>query len=263
VSAPVLVLQHGEVTPPGWLAEVLAEEGIEHHVIRLHAGDHLPDDRHPAALVSLGGVMAAYEEDAHPFLAEEKRFLRAAVRQGVPVLGICLGSQLLADALGGRVFPGHRMEAGFVPIRVNSAGRRDPVLRALTGPVLAFHSDTWEPPPGARVLARSAEYPQAFRAGTALGLQFHAEAPAEVIERWVAMANVAVRAAGVDPDTLVAEAGARQGEARRQAWELFGAWLDHIRSGPAGRKTGTEAGHRGSGSTEQNKRGERQWDVPT
>jgi GMP synthase-like glutamine amidotransferase len=243
----VAVLQHGELTPPGWLGDLMVERGVDHEVIHLHAGGSLPGHLDWAAVVSLGGAMAAYDEDTHPFLRDEKRFLLAAVGEGVPVLGICLGSQLLADALGGRVFPGRRMEVGFVPVQLTGAGREDPVVRMLGDPVLSFHRDTWEPPPGARVLAESTEYRQAFRLGPALGLQFHAEAPADVVERWIEHAEADIRKAGAAPQTVVAEARARRDEARRRAWQLFGAWLDHVEAGTARRGAVRKRSEQGAG----------------
>lgn len=226
MKAPVAVLQHDELGPPGWLEDVLIKRGVEYTVARLHAGERLPE--HYSAVVTLGGAMSAYDEDAHPFLAPEKRFLRAAVDQGRAVLAICLGCQLLTDALGGRVFPGPRLEAGYVPVRLNAAGRDDPVLGVLGDAVLSFHSDTWDPPPGAQLLAESDDYPQAFRAGRALGIQFHPEPPPNLVEQWVLKNELALRRVGVEPAALVAQAHDLEAQARQGAFELFGTWLDGI-----------------------------------
>ena len=169
--------------------------------------------------------MCAYDGDAHPFLVEEKRFLRSAVDQGHPILGICLGCQLLADALGGRAIPGACLEFGYVPIRLNAAGQKDPVVRVLGQDVFSFHSDTWEPPPHGQVLAESADYPQAFRAGTALGIQFHPEPPPTLVRQWVEENETALREAGLEAGAVVAEAQRREARAKREAFQFFDAWL--------------------------------------
>ena len=230
MSDPILVLQHDEITAPGWLADVLDEAGVEQTLVELFAGEPLPDThRNWAAVVSLGGRMAAWEEDEHPFLAREKRLLRAAVSDDVPVLGICLGSQVLAEALGGRAFRGPQMEAGLVPVRRTAAGRADPVVSQLAGPVMSFHSDTWDLPPAARLLAVSDNYAQAFRLGSGLGLQFHPEASPALLERWVEVARPILEASGHDTDALMDEARREQENAHRTGQRLFSAWLSEVR----------------------------------
>jgi len=225
VAAPVALLQHDELGPPGWLDDVLTDRHVEYRVIRLYAGEALPTDY--SAVVSLGGSMSATDEEAYPFLADEKRLLRAAVDRARPVLGICLGCQLLADGLGGRVFPGARPEIGYVPVRLNPAGREDPVLRLAGDAVLSFHSDTWTPPPGAQLLAETDAYPQAFRVGSALGIQFHPEPAAALVEQWVLRHADDLRRTGIDPAGLTAQARNLEAQARRSAFAFFGAWLDH------------------------------------
>lgn len=235
MDGPVAVLQHGETTSLGWLGDILEASGVEHRVVRFDTGEPVPDRF--AALVSLGGRMASYEDDRYPFLRDEKLLLRKTVEAGVPVLGICLGCQLLADALGGRVFRGPRQELGYVPLRLTAAGRADPVVRSLRDPILSFHGDTWEPPPDAQLLAESDEYPQAFRLGTALGFQFHAEASPALVARWVQDAEERLRSRGLDAADLVAESHRLEREARSRADELFGAWLDEVRRARGGGTT--------------------------
>lgn len=223
----VVILQHQEVVAPGYLEEVLAESGFQRRVVRVDRYDPLPTSNGYEALVVLGGEMSAYQEAEYRFLAAEKALLAGAVSQGTPVLGICLGAQLLADALGGRTVPGPRSEIGYEPVELTVDGRQDPVLRHLGGPVLSWHGDTFELPPGARLLARSETYPQAYRLRRALGIQFHPEVPPEMVEEWVALVGRdRIRESGGDPDTLVAEAWARAEEARATGRRVLAAWAE-------------------------------------
>ena len=139
-------------------------------------------------MVVMGGPMGAYETDKFPFLAEECTLIAEIVRRDRPVLGVCLGAQLLAKALGARVFPGHGPEIGFGSVRLTRYGERDGLL-APAGPeipVFHWHGDTFDLPKGAVLLASSAKYPhQAFRFGEhAYGLQFHVEPDAGVWSAW-------------------------------------------------------------------------------
>ena len=239
----MLVLQHQDICPPAWLGDVLDQAGIRMQLVALHEGAPVPGEGRWSGVATLGGAMGAYEEADHPFLVDEKRFLRRAADAGVPVLGICLGAQLLADALGGRAFRGGTPELGYHPVRLSRAGERDAVLRHLRQPLLSWHQDTFELPPGAKLLAASAAYPQAFRRGEALGVQFHPETPPSLVRAWVeGSGREGVRAWGADPDALL-EQSERLGEpARRAGWELLGAWASGLRAAdPRGRPPGGAA----------------------
>lgn len=131
----------------------------------------------PDLLIMMGGPMGVYERDLHPWIPHQLEKLSARLEQDLPTLGVCLGSQMIAAALGARVYPGGRMELGFAPVTLNGQGSDSP-LRHLDGvPVLHWHSDTFELPKGADLLASTAAYDhQAFRRGrNLLALQFHAE----------------------------------------------------------------------------------------
>src|SRR5262245_7750711 len=172
-----LALEHLHSNPVGVYGDVLLRRGIQVHRVRLDLGEALPDWREYDLLVVMGGGMSVYEEDAHPWLAAEKRAIRKAVAAGCPYFGVCLGSQLLASALGSRVFRGPEPELGVNPIFLCEAARRDPVFRAFPPDVEVFewHSDTFDLPEGAVRLARSSRYEnQAFRVGsTAYAIQCH------------------------------------------------------------------------------------------
>jgi GMP synthase (glutamine-hydrolysing) len=131
----------------------------------------------PDLLIMMGGPMGVYEVDAHPWIPVQIDKLADRLAQDRPTLGVCLGSQMIAAALGARVYPGGMMELGFAPVALNATGASSP-LRHLSGvPVLHWHGDTFDLPPGVELLASTAVYPhQAFRRGSnLLALQFHAE----------------------------------------------------------------------------------------
>lgn len=141
-----------------------------------------------AALVVLGGHMNVDEVAEYPFLQQEVDWIREALQRNVPVLGICLGAQLLAKSLGARVYANPVKEIGWYDIEVLAAAD-DPMFGGLKGPhtVFQWHGDTFDLPAGAVQLARSALCEQqAFRCGaTAFGLQFHLEVTAPMVEQWL------------------------------------------------------------------------------
>jgi GMP synthase (glutamine-hydrolysing) len=154
-----------------------------------YRGEPLPTLEELAGLVVMGGPMGVSDTAEHPYLAGELELLAGAVAAGLPVLGVCLGAQLLAAALGARVYRGEHAEIGPGSVTLTAAGRADPVLGAGAGgelPVIHWHQDTFELPAGATLLASSALYPhQAFRAGArAYGLQFHVEVDRELATGW-------------------------------------------------------------------------------
>ncbi len=225
---PIAILRHGADIPAGYLGDAIAAAGVPAETVPLYAGAPLPAVGDVSAVVSLGGVMGAYETDRYPFLAAEKGFLREAVEAGVPVLGVCLGCQLLADALGGRAYRAEEIELGYMEVRRTDAGTADPVVRELDGPTLVWHQDTWDPPPGAELLAETDVYPQAFRAGTALGIQPHPEATPAIARVWAATEGLDhFDRAGVDRDDLLAALDGGEAAAAAMAKRLFGGWLAH------------------------------------
>jgi len=138
-------------------------------------------------LAVLGGVMDADETHDYPHLARTMALLRDAAARSAPALGICLGAQLAAAALGGRAYPGPAgEELGWTKVELTAAGRDDPVTGALEEPAELFewHHDTFDPPPGATLLAGGAVYPQAFRLGSVVAVQFHPEVDAPMLTGW-------------------------------------------------------------------------------
>ena len=177
--------------------------------------------------------MSVNDADALPWLREEQEFIAAAVRTGTPFFGTCLGVQLLASALGSKVYSGPKPEIGLLPVRLTEAARSDPVFADLPGELLTFqwHGDTFDLPSGATRLAESPAYVnQAFRFGErAYGVQFHLEVSPEMAREWSQVPEYAaslesVLGAGA-AGRVLDELAARADELRGHARELFRRWL--------------------------------------
>jgi GMP synthase (glutamine-hydrolysing) len=228
---PVVVLQNEPDAPAGYLGVALDRRDIEWKALRLDAGDELPDPGSVSGVAALGGAMGAYEEAAHPFLVEEKRFLAECTARGIPVLGICLGCQLLADALGGRAYLADAPEVVFAPVEPTAEGVMDPIVAALAGRrVIRFHQDTFDLPPRATLLAIGGGFNHAFRVGKAIGIQPHPEVTPELLGRWLADGDGRRLAidSGTDPDALIETFSLAEAEVEETAAQVFDAWIDEI-----------------------------------
>jgi GMP synthase (glutamine-hydrolysing) len=212
VGLPWVVLQHTATEGPGLLAGVLDRAGVCRRVVRLDLGDTPPPPDDVAGVVVMGGPMGVHDTAAHPWLASETRWLTAAVEHGRAVLGVCLGAQLVAAALGAPVTTGESPEVGIGRVRLEDEGRADPVLGPEGDelPVVHWHGDTFAIPEGAVRLASSDRYPnQAFRYGDRVyGLQFHLEVDDEVAACWAPDLPAGVSLDGPDR-APVEEAGRR------------------------------------------------------
>jgi GMP synthase (glutamine-hydrolysing) len=215
-----VVLQHVEWEGPGIIAHEAKRSGLDVDVRRLDLEDEIPEAEHVNGLVVMGGPFGAYEEDRYPFLAKECSLLSAVVHRDAPVLGVCLGAQLLAKALGGEVFPGHRAEIGFGSIALTQAGQQDPLFAGIGSVLPAFHwhGDTFTLPEGAALLGSSQMYAhQAFRFGSrAYGLQFHVEPDADT---WAAWRNHL-------PEGLIEDSEAKQLEIEDTGKKIISRFFD-------------------------------------
>jgi GMP synthase-like glutamine amidotransferase len=228
---PIAVLEHFPHEHAGVLGQVLDASGVPWHTVRLHAGEPVPGDPGAlAGLVVLGGDMNTDEDDRYPHLAEERALLAASVAAGTPVLGLCLGAQLLAEATGGRVAHG-QPEIGFVPVERTAAGRADALLEVFTdgSPTFNAHADVIAVGPDAVVLASSAQtLVHAFRVGpSAWGVQFHPEFEAAMVTGYVQAPGVPayLRANGWEPEALLAEARRHDASHRRMGAALLERWV--------------------------------------
>jgi len=219
-----LVLQHVAIEGPGRIAASLGPARI----VRIDLGEPVPttlDD--VSRVLVMGGPMGVYEQDRYPHLGDELRLLERAVAADLPVLGVCLGSQLVAAALGATVRPSGRQEIGYRPVTLTDDAAADPLFTGLPHAFTAlhWHGDVFDLPPGAVHLASSAMTEvQAFRRGNAWGLLFHLEADAAQVAAMAARFPADVAAAGIDPAKLVAGAEAFAARVGPTADTLFSRW---------------------------------------
>jgi GMP synthase (glutamine-hydrolysing) len=239
VQPIVNVFQHVACEDLGTFAAVLCARGFRAQYVRLFAGDTIPDDWSAAAAsVFLGGPMSVNDAADFPYLAAEKAVIRGALARRLPVLGVCLGAQLLAAAAGAPVYPGPQREIGWEPVTLTPAGRRDPVLACLAplARVFHWHGETFDLPAGATHLAASAiTNHQAFRIGTnAYGLQFHVEVDPSMIDAWIrAYPNDLGSDAGAATRSIENDTQEFAGPLRAAAAAVMSRFLDAVPSGRA------------------------------
>lgn len=233
-----IAIQHVPFEDLGSFAPVLREAGMRLQywragVDRFDAAAFLAAD----LAVVLGGPIGVYEADRYPFIDDELRLITQRLAAGKPLLGICLGAQLIAAAAGARVYPGPAKEIGWGPVSLSEAGRGSP-LAPLAEPeaqVLHWHGDTFDLPAGAELLASTALVPhQAFSLGShTLALQFHAEVDPVTLESWLIGHTCELSHAGIDPRDI-RTAGAQHGAA---AWargqRIARAWLASVGLAPS------------------------------
>ena len=182
----VLALTHGPSVGPGVFGAEVAAAGHELRECHVSSGGRPSHDAD--AILVFGGAMHPDQEEQHPWLLAEHRFLVEVLARETPVFGICLGAQLLAKAASAAVRPAPEPEVGWLPVELTEAAGSDPVLSSAPGrfEALQWHHYTYDLPPGAVELARSDSCSQAFRLGSAVGIQFHAEVTETQVDRWLA-----------------------------------------------------------------------------
>src|SRR5580700_8943536 len=224
-----LAVRHVAFEDLGLLGPLVSSRG---HGVRCHDAGVQPIDAAtllaPDLLIVLGGPIGVYETDAYPFVVDEIAAIKARLEAGKPTLGICLGAQMMAAALGARVAPGPVKEIGWAPLELTAEGEKSPLALLRDVPVLHWHGDNCELPAGCTKLAATQHCPvQAFMAAPGqLGLQFHLETEPARFETWLVGHTVELAKAGIDPRTLRDQARASGATTREAGQKVLSAWLD-------------------------------------
>ncbi|MEE2658392.1 MAG: type 1 glutamine amidotransferase [Candidatus Latescibacterota bacterium] len=231
--ARVLVLQHAECEAPGLLEQVLVDSGIFVETVHSWCGEPIPKRMNDSdGLVVMGGPMGVYDQARHPFLVDEMRLIDRAVKNGAPVLGICLGSQLLATVLGAQVRRGMTKELGWHEVELEELAADDELFASIHGDTggrfsaFHWHGDIFDVPPDALSLARSSLTPcQAFVHGSSTyGILFHMEMTQCIVEDVVEVFGDEARQESLDPAEIVRATGGQLPALHRLARPAFEAW---------------------------------------
>lgn len=233
---PVLIFRHAPIEGPGYFATFLDRHGIPWKLVRIDAGDTVPDSLNGVSGVCLmGGPMSA--NDDLPWIPPVLARIREAVAAGIPVIGHCLGGQLMAKALGGTVGANPVKEIGWGEVRVTDADAARPWLGDPTTPLLAFHwhGETFSVPPGAtRMLESSWCANQAFTLDDRhIAMQCHVEMTPELVASWCEHGAAEIAASdspGVQaPDAIQANLGERTAQLHRLADKIYSRWIQGLR----------------------------------
>ncbi len=186
---PILIIQHAEHEHPASLLDKIKSMGFSYEWIHPNRGDPYPKSDTIRGIISLGGPMSANDADQYPWILQELDLLKQCIQENRPVLGLCLGGQLLAKALDAKVVKNPTLEIGWFPLTLTNSGTKDPIFHSCQPNPLVYHwhQETFQLPKGATLLAHSALCKrQAFRIGkNAYGIQFHPEADLRLVKEWL------------------------------------------------------------------------------
>lgn len=232
--AKVYVLQHHRVENLGTIAEALESAALAWQYIRVHEGHPVPKEMKGAGgLIVMGGPMAAYQADRYPFLRDEMVLIEQAVTEELPVLGVCLGAQIVAAALGAKVTrnPAGK-EIGWYPVTLSDAAAEDRLWRGVAPTITPFHwhGDIFELPAGAVSLASSGKTPcQAFRYGNSVyALQFHIEVTPESVAAMAAEWPRELEKEKISAAEMIGAAAGHVPELELLSDAIFGRWAGPI-----------------------------------
>lgn len=228
----VLILQHVRPEPPGIIAEALDDCGVSHRTVQIFRDEPVPDTLNADGLVVMGGPMGVGDVDDRPHLSREMGLIEQALRTEGPLLGVCLGSQLLAHVLGADVHSAPTKEIGWGDVSLTGAAADDPLFRDVEAPFTAFHwhGDVFTLPDSAVSLAQSVQTEhQAFRHGDhAYGLLFHLEVTPKTVAWMTTAFQDEIAEEGLDGAAMRRAAMEHESALRRTARTVFGRWADSV-----------------------------------
>ena len=229
----VLALQHADPEHPGLIADAVHKAGGTLETVRGDLGQAVPSSLEGySGLIIMGGPQSVYEEDTFPYLRDEKRLARQAIDNNIPLIGVCLGSQIIADVLGAEVHPSGGVEIGWKDVTRSAEVADDPVLSPLpqTFTPLHWHGDVYDLPDGATSIGSSEMTPvQGFTYGeTTYALLFHLEMTEQQITEMATLFPDDVRRGGLQPETLLSETPAHAAALKPIATEIFTRWAKLI-----------------------------------
>lgn len=226
----VVVIQHLAFEDLGSFDAVFQERGMTVSCFQAGVDNVLQPLQHADIAVVLGGPIGVYETQTYPFLQDELNALSQRLTAMKPTLGICLGAQLMAQALGGRVYAGGQKEIGWGELTLNDEAVSSPLQHLQNTPVLHWHGDTFDLPPQAELLASTAQYRhQAFRVGSnLLALQFHPEAQAHTFERWLIGHAAELAGARLNVPNLRAQAQLLAPQLEQAGKAMLESWLNGL-----------------------------------
>jgi GMP synthase-like glutamine amidotransferase len=230
-----LVLQHAAHEGLGTIYSELVSRNIRADYIRLHMGHEVPGGLDGySCLIIMGGPMGVYEEDKYPFITDELKLIECALKRDMPVLGICLGAQLMARAAGSVVYQGETKEIGWYALSLTGEGLKDPLLKGLPEELTVFqwHGDTFDVPAGAKLLASSLRFPnQLLRIGeNGYAIQFHLEVMDIMVKEWIEINKAELDALKglIDPRVIIRETRAHILPLRGYGEKVFSAFFNLI-----------------------------------
>ena len=220
----VLIVKNIAAEGPGTIEEFLKERGMSYSILEMYdCHVEIPDIRNHSHLVVMGGPMAVYESSRYEYLSIELAMIRSFIKKKTPVLGICLGAQMIAHAVGAEVYAGGTLEIGWNKVEITPEGMEDPVLSGIAvdggqvAEVFQWHGDTFDLPKNSVRLSSSSVYKnQAFRyKENVYGLQFHIEVTPEIIREWFADEK------GDTPDDMFRQSDSIYPEYRKRAMKFY------------------------------------------